>query len=156
MGSITTFSPLNQKEKLDYIIPFLNTELNFGNGIEDRLDDAFETGVFDLASVDELDTIKTTLKHLNVKVEDIISVFRNEPAIISTKEALIKQTIDTLSQLPEDNISEVADFAAFLLSKYEDRILTNGIEKLVSDSESFSFLKENTVEYGVDDLREKY
>lgn len=73
-----------------------------------------------------------------------------------TKEALIQQTIDTISQLPEDNISEVADFAAFLLSKYEDRILTKGIEKLVSDSESFSFLKEDAAEYGVDDLRERY
>lgn len=70
-----------------------------------------------------------------------------------TKEALIKKTIDTISQLPEDNISEVADFAAFLLSKYVDRILTKGIEKLVSNSESFSFLKEDVVEYGVDDLR---
>lgn len=73
-----------------------------------------------------------------------------------TKEALIKQTIDTLLKLPETNISEVADFAAFLLSKYEDQILTKGIEKLVSDSDSFSFLREDSVEYGVDDLRENY
>ena len=69
-----------------------------------------------------------------------------------TKEALIEKTINTISQLPEDNITEVADFAEFLLSKYEDRILTKGIEKLVTESESFSFLREEEVEYGVEDL----
>lgn len=73
-----------------------------------------------------------------------------------TKEALIKKAIDTISKLPEDNITEVADFAEFLLSKYEDRILTKGIEKLVSESETFSFLKEDEVDYGIDDLRERY
>lgn len=73
-----------------------------------------------------------------------------------TKEALIEKTINTISQLPEDNISEVADFAEFLLSKYEDRILTKGIEKLVSESESFSFLREEEVGYGVEDLKERY
>ncbi|MFA7326216.1 MAG: DUF2281 domain-containing protein [Candidatus Kapaibacterium sp.] len=72
-----------------------------------------------------------------------------------TKEALIEKTINTISKLPEDNISEVADFAEFLLSKYEDRILTKGIEKLVSESGSFSFLREEEVEYGVADLKEK-
>ena len=73
-----------------------------------------------------------------------------------TKEALIEKTINTISQLPEDNISEVADFAEFLLSKYEDRILTKGIEKLVSESESFSFLLEEGVEYVVEDLKERF
>lgn len=73
-----------------------------------------------------------------------------------TKEALIEKTINTISQLPEYHITEVADFAEFLLSKYEDRILTKGIEKLVSESESFSFLREEGVEYVVEDLKERF
>ena len=49
-----------------------------------------------------------------------------------TKEAIIQKTIKTLSKLPNEKAEEVADFADDILKKYEDHILVNGIEKLVS------------------------
>lgn len=57
-----------------------------------------------------------------------------------TKISIINQTIATLNKLPEDKVLEIADFAEFLLKKYEEQLLQKGIETLVSESESFAFL----------------
>ncbi|MCB9347718.1 MAG: DUF2281 domain-containing protein [Lewinellaceae bacterium] len=43
-----------------------------------------------------------------------------------TKEGLINRTIETLEKLPEDKIHEIADFADFILKKYEEQILQIG------------------------------
>ena len=59
-----------------------------------------------------------------------------------TKEALIKKTVENISKLPEQKLKEVADFTEFLLYKTQDRILTEGIQKLISGSESFNFLED--------------
>lgn len=73
-----------------------------------------------------------------------------------TREALIKKTIDNLTRLPDQNLKEVSDFAEFLLNKIENQILTEGIQKLVSDSRTFSFLEEEEDIYSAEDLKEKY
>ncbi len=73
-----------------------------------------------------------------------------------TKKALINKTIETLSQLPQDKIKEVHDFADFILKKYDEEILQRGVEKLVSDSKAFDFLNEDEDLYSSDDLKEKY
>lgn len=73
-----------------------------------------------------------------------------------TREALLKSTIEKLTGLPDNKLMEVSDFADFLAERWEMKNLTAGIENLSSNSESFSFLAEDAVEYGLDDLKERY
>lgn len=73
-----------------------------------------------------------------------------------TKKGLINRTVETLEKLPEDRIQEIADFADFLLKKHEEQILQKGIEKIISESDSFAFLKDEEDLYDESDLKEKY
>ncbi len=73
-----------------------------------------------------------------------------------TRETLLQRTLDHLSKLPQDKLSEVADYVEFIFKKYEDEILQKGIEKLVSNSKTFSYLKDDEDLYTVNDLKEKY
>ncbi|GAB2781480.1 hypothetical protein GCM10027275_26470 [Rhabdobacter roseus] len=73
-----------------------------------------------------------------------------------SRHVLIQQTIDNLSKLPDQNVKEVSDFAEFLVSKLEDRLLTEGIQQLVTKSQSFQFLEEEEDLYTEADLKEKY
>ena len=73
-----------------------------------------------------------------------------------SREILIKNTLNSLSKLPEQKIQEVSDFAEFLLSKADDAILTKGIQKLVAESKSFDFLKDDEDLYSIEDLKETY
>jgi hypothetical protein len=58
--------------------------------------------------------------------------------------------------IPDQKLKEVSDFAEFLLKGIEDQILTEGIQKLVSDSKTFSFLDEEEDLYSTEDLKERY
>jgi len=69
---------------------------------------------------------------------------------------LIKETIDKIHQLPDIKIQEINDFAEFLLSRIDDKILLEGMQKLASDSKSFEYLKNEEELYSVNDLKEKY
>lgn len=71
-------------------------------------------------------------------------------------ESLIHKTLNTLARLPHDKVREVADFADFILKKYEEEVLQKGIEKLVSQSKTYDFLKNEENLYSVEDLKEKY
>ena len=73
-----------------------------------------------------------------------------------TKEMLINRTLETLQKLPEDRINEVAEFAEFILKKYDEQILQKGIEKLVGNSKSFAFLQDEEDLYTMNDLKERY
>lgn len=73
-----------------------------------------------------------------------------------TRETLLKNTIEKLSNLPDNKLAEVADFADFILERWEMKTLTSGVETLTSESEAFSFLAEDPVEYGLDDLKERF
>jgi len=73
-----------------------------------------------------------------------------------TRQVLIQRTIDNLSKLPDQKLKEVYDFAEFLLSKLEDRLLTEGIQKLTMSSKSFQFLEDEEDLYTEADLKEKY
>jgi hypothetical protein len=73
-----------------------------------------------------------------------------------SRETLIKKTLEVLSKLPAEKVSEIADFAEYLLKKYDDEILQKGIEKIVSDSKTFDFLKTEEDIYTVEDLKERY
>lgn len=71
-------------------------------------------------------------------------------------ETLINRTLNTLALLPHDKVREVADFADFILKKYDEEVLQKGIEKLVSQSKTYDFLKDEENLYSIADLKEKY
>ena len=72
------------------------------------------------------------------------------------KDNLIEETLNTLSKLPKEKITAIAEYAAFLLSKYEEEKLQKGMASLMENSSSFDFLKEDEVTYTIDDIKEKY
>lgn len=69
------------------------------------------------------------------------------------REILFKEMIDKIQLLPDSELQEVSDFADFLLSKNEDKILLDGIQKLTSDSKTFEYLKDEEDLYSVNDCR---
>ncbi len=72
------------------------------------------------------------------------------------KDNLIEETLNTLSKLPKEKITAIAEYAAFLLSKYEEEQLQKGMENLMENSTSFDFLKEDEANYTLKDIKEKY
>jgi hypothetical protein len=72
------------------------------------------------------------------------------------KDKIIKETVNTLQQLPAEKIGEVNDFAAFLLSKIDDAMLTKGIAHAADYSKSFSFLSDEKETYTLNDVKEVY
>jgi hypothetical protein len=75
---------------------------------------------------------------------------------VMNRSILIKETIHKIHLLPDIKIQEINDFAEFLLSRIDDKILLEGIQKLASDSKSFEYLKNEEDLYSVNDLKEKY
>jgi hypothetical protein len=72
------------------------------------------------------------------------------------RDMLLRKTLEGLSKLPDPKLQEASDFVDFLLSRIENRILTEGIQQMVSDSNSFSFLEEEKAIYQISDLKERY
>lgn len=72
------------------------------------------------------------------------------------RELLIKETIDKIQQLPDVKIQEISDFVEFLLSKIDDNLLVEGIQKMTSESKSFEYLKDDEDLYSLNDIKEKY
>ena len=73
-----------------------------------------------------------------------------------TKETLIKRTLHSLSKLPKEKVREVSDFADYILKKYDEEVLQQGIEIIVSKSDYYDLLKNEEDLYTVEDLKEKY
>ena len=73
-----------------------------------------------------------------------------------TRQLIIEKTIKAINDLPEDKAVEISDFADFIIKKHEDNQLSNGINKLVTDSKAFDFLKDEEDLYSVADLKEVY
>ena len=57
-----------------------------------------------------------------------------------TRQAIIERTIKAINQLPEDKAEEISDFADFVSKRYEEYSITQGIQKLTSESQAFDFL----------------
>ena len=72
------------------------------------------------------------------------------------RQILIDNTVSKINLLPDTKIKEINDFADFLLSKIDDNIILEGIQKMTSDSKSFDFLKDEEDLYTIDDLKEIY
>jgi hypothetical protein len=62
--------------------------------------------------------------------------------------------IRIISQLPNEKAEEISDFADFVLKRYEEQLLTSGIQQLVADSRAFDFLDKEEDIYTVSDLKE--
>ena len=73
-----------------------------------------------------------------------------------TKQLIIEQTLKVFDKLPEDKVEEISDFADFILKKYEDATLLKNMEKSLSDSNTFSFLKDEEEIYTVSDVKKLY
>lgn len=73
-----------------------------------------------------------------------------------THQRIIEKTVNIINQLPEEKAEEISDFADFIISKYEEKILQKDIHKLVSEGDAFSFLKEEEDLYRLEDLKEVY
>ena len=73
-----------------------------------------------------------------------------------TKQAIIERTVRAINQLPEDKAEEISDFADFISKRYEEGILTQGIQKLTTEGESFQFLHNEEDLYSTSDLKEVY
>ena len=58
------------------------------------------------------------------------------------REALINRTVKTLSKLSNEKVKEVSDFTEYIFKKYDEEMMQKGIEKLVSNSNAFQFLKD--------------
>ena len=73
-----------------------------------------------------------------------------------TKQLIIEQTLKVFDKLPEDKVEEISDFADFILKKYEDATLLKNMEKVLSHSNTFSFLKDEEEIYTVSDVKKSY
>lgn len=73
-----------------------------------------------------------------------------------TREILINRTLENLKKLPDQKLREVSDFAEFLMNKIEDSLMTEGIQKLTTDSKAFKFLETEEELYSKADLKEIY
>lgn len=73
-----------------------------------------------------------------------------------TREAIIERTIKTMNRLPDEKMMEISDFADFIIKRYEDILLTDEIQKLATNSQSFDFLNDEEEIYSMEDLKEKF
>lgn len=73
-----------------------------------------------------------------------------------TKKAIIERTVHVLNQLPPEKASEISDFADFIIKKYEDSLLTRGIQEIIQKSDTFDFLNDEEELYSREDLKEKF
>jgi len=73
-----------------------------------------------------------------------------------TKQAIIERTLKAINELPQDKAEEISDFADFVFKRYEEQELTNGIQKITSESQSFDFLNNEEEIYSIADLKKVY
>jgi hypothetical protein len=73
-----------------------------------------------------------------------------------TRQAIIEKTIQAINQLPEDKALEIFDFADFIMKKYEEQCITDGLQQLASKSNVFDFLHNEDDLYTLNDLKEQY
>jgi len=73
-----------------------------------------------------------------------------------TKQAIIQQTVKAINQLPEDKAEEISAFADFVMKRYEEQQLTEGINQLTANSQTFNFLNEEEDLYSESDIKEAY
>ena len=73
-----------------------------------------------------------------------------------TRQAIIDRTIQAINQLPENKAQEISDFADFVIKRFEDHRLAEGIQQITSKSQAFNFLNTEEDLYSEADLKEVY
>ena len=73
-----------------------------------------------------------------------------------SREELINSTFEKLKQLSDNKLQEVSDYVSFLTAKIDDKIISEGIKSLASNSKSYEFLHDEEEIYKVSDVKEKY
>lgn len=73
-----------------------------------------------------------------------------------TKQAIIERTIKAINQLPEAKAEEISAFADFVMKQYEDQKLTEAIQNVSANSDTFQFLETEEDLYTLSDLKEVY
>jgi hypothetical protein len=72
------------------------------------------------------------------------------------RQVLIDNAVNKIKKLPDTKIQEINDFADFLLSKIDDKIILDNIQNLTAKSKSFHFLNDEEDLYDETDLKERY
>ena len=72
------------------------------------------------------------------------------------QEVLVKSTIRNIKKLPVAHIQEVNDFVEFIIQKSEDKMITEGLERLSTAGKTFDFLYDESELYTVNDLKVRY
>ena len=73
-----------------------------------------------------------------------------------TRQAIIQRTVNAINQLPGNKAEEISDFADFVIKRYEEHQLTQGIQTLTVKSNAFDFLNYDEDLYSESDLKEMY
>ncbi len=73
-----------------------------------------------------------------------------------TRELIIERTLNAINQLPAEKAEEISDFAEFVIKRYEEQKLMEGIQQLAAKSQSFDFLNHEEDLYTEADLKEVY
>ena len=73
-----------------------------------------------------------------------------------SKQAIIDRTIKAINLLPADKAEEISDFADFVSKRYEEQLLTHGIQQLAAESKAFDFLNAEEDLYTEADLKKIY
>ncbi len=73
-----------------------------------------------------------------------------------TKQQIISDTIDILNRLPDNKAEEIRNMLINYFNEKNDEIFEKGFSKLISDSESYSFLNEEPDLYSEKDLIIRY
>jgi hypothetical protein len=73
-----------------------------------------------------------------------------------TRQAIIEKTLKVINQLPESKAEEISEFAAFVMKRFEESRLTEGIQKMVSNNKSFEFLEKDDDLYSAEDFKIKF
>jgi hypothetical protein len=56
-----------------------------------------------------------------------------------THQEIIERTVQAINLLPNERAEEISDFADFITKKYEEQLITAGIQQFVVESNTFSF-----------------
>jgi hypothetical protein len=73
-----------------------------------------------------------------------------------TKEQIIDESVDILKKLPREKAEEILHFLVKYYEKKDEELFEKGFEKLIYDSGSFDFLKDEPDLYSDKDLIKRY
>ena len=73
-----------------------------------------------------------------------------------TKQQIISETVDILNKLPQEKAEEIRNLIVKYYERKDDEIFEKGFEKLINESESYAFLRNDDDLYTLDDLIKRY